>query len=59
MSQPSFEQIALFQMLDRVESLERMIETLSASNAALCRRVDHLEWEARRHRRSGAKEQPG
>ncbi|MBN2631569.1 MAG: hypothetical protein JXR75_13645 [Rhodobacteraceae bacterium] len=50
MTQPSYEHIALMQMLDRVESLERTVALMAMANARLSLRVDHLEREAKRCR---------
>lgn len=53
MTQPSFEHLALLQMLDRVQALEGDVQTLMALNARLVRRVDQLEAIARAERRCG------
>ena len=50
MTQPSFEHLAILQLLDRVQDLECTNNTLMAVNAMLSRRPDRLELLAKRDR---------
>ena len=50
MTQPSFEHLAILQLLDRVQDLECTNNTLMAVNAMLSRRLDRLELLAKRDR---------
>lgn len=53
MSAASFEHLALLEMLERVQSLERDMQLLMSLNAKLVRRLEHLEAIARAEQRCG------